>query len=46
MLTELTQAMKTVPYDYQAFLCMPSSKDSVYRVHSGDKAEYAKLSVN
>ena len=43
---ELTWVLKTIPYVCQAFLCMPSSEDNVYRVHSEDKVEYANMSVN
>ena len=46
MLTKLTQALKTFPYVFQAFLYSPSSEDSVYSVHSGDKGDHEKLSVN
>ena len=34
---KLTQAVKTIFCVYQAFMCLPSSEGSVYRVHSGDK---------
>ena len=46
VLTELTRALKKVPCVYRAFLYSLSSKDSVYRVHSGDKGDCEKLSVN
>ena len=34
VLAELTWAVKTIFYVYQAFLCFPSSKGSVYQVVS------------
>ena len=46
MLTEINWALKIVPCVYQAFLCLPISKDSVYQFHSEDKGYCAKLSVN